>query len=103
MFVIPTHVGFTHRVVAMLVACAVILGSIGVYTTAQAANFTFISDTLTDSGPSALSGHDISFTIATGSALVNTEDISITFPAGFTTVDSTVVGDLTVTVDVLCV
>src|SRR3989338_996709 len=99
MFVIPTHVGFTHRVVAMLVACAVILGSIGVYTTAQAANLTFISDPLTDSSPSALSGHDIRFTIATGSALVNTEDISITFPAGFTTVDSTVVGDLTVTVD----
>src|SRR3990167_3958751 len=83
MFVIPTHVGFTHRVVAMLVACAVILGSIGVYTTAQAANLTFISDTLTDSSPSAQSGHDI----------------SITFPSGFTTVASTTVGDITVTVD----
>ncbi|OGG67406.1 hypothetical protein A3I99_01845 [Candidatus Kaiserbacteria bacterium RIFCSPLOWO2_02_FULL_45_11b] len=83
----------------MLVACAVILGSIGVYTTAQAANLTFISDTLTDSSPSAQSGHDISFTIATGSALVNTEDISITFPSGFTTVASTTVGDITVTVD----
>lgn len=99
MFVIPTHVGFTHRVVAMLVACAVILGSIGVYTTAQAANLTFISNTLTDSGPSALSGHDIQFTIPTGSALVNTETISITFPAGFTGVGSLVGGDLTVTVD----
>lgn len=99
MFVIPTNVGFTHRVVAMLVACAVILGSIGVYTTAQAANLTFISNTLTDSGPSVLSGHDISFTIATGSALVNTENISITFPAGFTGVNTMLVGDLTVTVD----
>ncbi len=99
MFVIPTHVGFTHRVVAMLVACAVILGSIGVYTTAQAANLTFISNTLTDSGPSVLSGHDISFTIATGSTLTNAQDISITFPAGFTGVDTMLVGDLTVTVD----
>lgn len=99
MFVIPTQVGFTHRVVAMLVACAVILGSIGVYTTAQAANLTFISNTLTDSGPSALSGHDISFTMATGTTLVNTEDISITFPAGFTGVGSLADTDFTVTVD----
>lgn len=99
MFVIPTHVGFTHRVVAMLVACAVILGSIGVYTTAQAANLTFISNTLTDSGPSALSGHDIQFTMATGSTLTNADDVTITFPAGFTGVDTLVAGDLTVTVD----
>lgn len=99
MFVIPTHVGFTHRVVAMLVACAVILGSVGVYTTAQAANLTFISDTLTDSGPGVLSGHDIEFTIPAGSSLVNTQDIVITFPAGFTDVDTLLVGDLTVTVE----
>jgi hypothetical protein len=99
MFVIPTYVGFTHRVVAMLVACAVILGSIGVYSTAQAANLTFISNTLTDSGPSTLSGHDIEFTIPTGSSLVNTEDIVITFPTGFTDVDAIVGGDLTVTVN----
>jgi len=99
MFVIPTHVGFTHRVVAMLVACAVILGSIGVYTTAQAANLTFISNTLTDSGPSVTSGHDISFTIPAGSSLLDTQDISITFPTGFTGVSSLVVGNLTVTVN----
>ena len=41
----------------MLVACAVVLWSIGVYSTAQAANLIEVSDTLTDSGPSALSGH----------------------------------------------
>jgi len=99
MFVIPTHVGFTHRVVAMLVACAVMLGSIGVYNTAQAANLTNISNTLTDSGPSVTSGHDISFTIPTGSALLDTEDISITFPAGFSGVGSLTSGNLTVTVD----
>src|SRR3989338_116338 len=99
MFVIPTHVGFTHRVVAMLVACAVILGSIGVYTTAQAANLTNISNTLTDSGPSALSGHDISFTIATGTTLASGDNISITFPAGFTGVGTLTDVDLTVTVN----
>jgi hypothetical protein len=83
----------------MLVACAVILGSIGVYTTAQAANLTNISNTLTDSGPGALSGHDIEFTIPTASSLANTQEVSITFPAGFTGVSSLVVGNVTVTVD----
>lgn len=99
MFVIPTHVGFTHRVVAMLVACAVVLGSIGVYNTAQAANLTNISNTLSDSGPSATSEHDIQFTIPTGSSLVNSEDIDITFPAGFTGVNNIGGGDITVTVN----
>ena len=99
MFVIPTNVGLTHRVVAMLVACAVVLWSIGVYTTAQAANLTFISNTLSDSGPSVTSAHDIEFTIPTGSSLVNTEDISITFPAGFTGVGDIDAGDMTVTVN----
>lgn len=99
MFVIPTFVGFTHRVVAMLVACAVVLGSIGIYNTAQAANLTSISNTLSDSGPGATSAHDIEFTIPTGSSLVNTQDITITFPSGFTGVSNIAGGDLTVTVD----
>ncbi len=99
MFVIPTNVGFTHRVVAMLVACAMVLWSVGVYSTAQAANLTVISNTLTDSGPSVLSGHDIRFTVPTSSSLVNTQDIVITFPVGFTGVSSMLVGDLTVTVN----
>lgn len=100
MFVIPTsHVGFTHRVVAMLVACALVLASIGVYTTAQAANLVSVSNTLSDSGPSVTSAHDIQFTIPTGSTLANTDDIEITFPAGFTGVGSLVSGDLTVTVN----
>ena len=99
MFVIPTHVGFTHRVVAMLVACAIVLWSVGVYSTAQAANLTQVSNTLTDSGPSVLSGHDIRFTIPTSSALVNTQDIVITFPSGFTGVSGLIAGDFTVTVN----
>jgi hypothetical protein len=99
MFVTPTHVGFTHRVVAMLVACATVLWSIGVYSTAQAANLTNISDTLSDSGPSVTSAHDISFTIPTGSSLGTGDNVTITFPAQFTGVTTTVSGDITVTVN----
>ncbi len=99
MFVIPTHVGFTHRVVAMLVACAMVLLSVGAYTTAQAANLIDVKDTLTDSGPSALSGHLFSFEIPTGSALTAANDIVITFPSGFTDVNTVVSGDLTVRID----
>lgn len=96
MFVIPTHVGFTHRVVAMLVACAVVLWSVGVYTTAQAANLVEVSDTLTDSGPSVTSGHNFSFEIPVGSTVGTTTDYVITFPAGFTGVNTVVSGDLVV-------
>lgn len=99
MFVTPTHVGFTHRVVAMLVACATVLWSIGVYSTAQAANLTNISDTLSDSGPSVTSAHDIEFTIPAGSALGTGDNVTITFPAGFTGINTVVSGDLTVTVN----
>ncbi len=96
MFVIPTHVGFTHRVVAMLVACALVLWSIGTYTTAQAANLVEVSNTLTDSGPNALSGHFFSFEIPAGSSVSSTADYVITFPSGFTGVNTVVSGDLTV-------
>ncbi len=80
MFVIPTYVGFTHRVVAMLVACAVVLTSIGFYTTAQAANLVEVSNTLSDSGPSVTSAHNFSFEIPTGSSLASTGTVSIIFP-----------------------
>ncbi len=96
MFVIPTHVGFTHRVVAMLVACATVLWSIGVYSTAQAANLIEVQDTLTDSGPSVTSGHNFSFEIPAGSTVGTTTDYVITFPAGFTGVNTVVSGDLVV-------
>lgn len=96
MFVIPTQVGFTHRVVAMLVACALVLWSVGVYTTAQAANLIEVKNTLTDSGPSALSGHSFSFEIPTGSTVAAGNDYVITFPAGFTGVNTVTSGNLTV-------
>lgn len=99
MYVIPTKVGFTHRVVAMLVACAVVLWSLGAYSTAQAANLTDVSNTLTDSGPSVTSGHDIKFTIPTGSSLGTGDTVNVNFPSGFTGVNTLVSGNLTVTVE----
>lgn len=95
--------GFAQRVVATLVACAVVLWSLGVYTSAQAANLTSVSDTLTDSDLSVAAGHTIAFSIPTGSAYTNTGDITITFPSdlgtGFTGVDASVQADFTVTVN----
>lgn len=96
MFVIPTHVGFTHRVVAMLVACAVVLWSIGAYTIAQAANLVEVSNTLSDSGPSVTSAHNFSFEIPASSTVLAADDYVITFPSGFTGVNTVVSGDLTV-------
>jgi len=96
MFVIPTHVGLTHRVVAMLVACATVLWSIGVYSTAQAANLLEVKDTLTDSGPSVTSGHNFSFKIPAGSTVAAGDDYVITFPALFTGVINVTSGDLIV-------
>jgi hypothetical protein len=96
MFVIPTYVGFTHRVVAMLVACAVVLTSIGFCTKAQAANLVEVKDTLSDSGPSVTSAHTFSFEIPVGSTLASTGTVSITFPSGFTGVTSLVTGNITV-------
>ncbi len=100
MFANPTNVGISQRVVATLVACAVVLSSIGMYATAQAANLTEISNTLSDSNLSVASSHTIAFTIPTGSTLVGTQDVAITFPSGFTGIAANVVsGDVTVTVD----
>lgn len=79
-----SQVGISQRVVATLVACATVLFSIGVYQTAQAANFEDISDLLTDSHPSVTSGHTITFTIpASGTALADGDDLTITLE-GFT-------------------
>jgi len=93
---LSTNVEALHRVVAMLVAVALLAWTVS-YTSAQAANLTDISNTLTSSEPSVLSGHDIRFRIPTGSTLGVGENITITFPAGFTGVADIVDTDLTVT------
>lgn len=92
-------VGISQRVVATLVACAVVLMSVGFYTTAQAANLVSVSDTLSDSAPSVQSAHSIRFTLPTGSSLIATDSITITFPAAFTTVNNVATGDIAVTVN----
>jgi len=92
MFVIPTQkVGFTHRVVAMLAAFAIVLWSVGVYGVAQAANLANVSVLLTDSAPNVTSGHVITFDTPT--AIVN-GTVTVTFPSGFN-LGSLVTGDVT--------
>ncbi|MEY2664993.1 MAG: hypothetical protein RLZZ480_98 [Candidatus Parcubacteria bacterium] len=85
MFANPTNVGISQRVVATLVACAVVLMSIGIYNIAQAANLTGVKDTLTESAPSTASNHTIEFTVPTGSPGVAASGgtIVVTFPTGF--------------------
>lgn len=81
---ISTSVEALHRVVAMLVAAAVLAVSVGFYNTAGAANLFQVSNTLSDSDVSSLSNHTIRFTMATSSAGVGaTQTITVTFPAGF--------------------
>jgi len=87
-----------HRVVAMLVATAVLVGSVGVFNNAQAANLAVISNTLSDSDISALSNHTIQFTIPTSSPGViagggTPGQIVVTFPVGFN-MGSVGVGDI---------
>ena len=85
MFANPTNVGISQRVVATLVACAVVLLSIGVFSIAQAANLTSVSDILTDSDLNVVANHTIAFTIPAGSPGVAASGgtIVVTFPAGF--------------------
>ncbi len=102
MFANPTQVGISQRVVATLVASAVLLWTIGVHATAQAANLVEVSNTLSDSDPSASSAHFFSFEIPAGSSLTTGQTVTITFPtvpASFSGVSGVVSGDLTVRVD----
>lgn len=102
MFVTSTsQVGVSQRVVATLVACAVVLTSIGLYNTAQAANLTNVSNTLSTSELNVLSGHTFEFTVPAtgGTAIAPGDTTTITFPAGFTGVGSIVDADVTVSVN----
>jgi len=74
-----TTVGVSQRVVATLVACAVVLTSIGFYNTVQAANLTNVSNTLSTSEPSVDASHTINFTVPTGSSIASGNNIVITF------------------------
>jgi len=78
MFVKSTlEVGVTQRVVATLVACAMVMASIGVYQTAHAANLTLVSNTLSTSEPAVASAHTILFTATND--IASGENITITW------------------------
>lgn len=81
MFVLNRNVSAAYRVIATLVATAVVMWTIGFYATAEAANITDVSDELTDSAPSANSNHLIEFLMSdTGSVTAGTGSIVVTFP-----------------------
>jgi hypothetical protein len=71
------------KTIATIAGIAIILWSLGLPSLrfADAANITDVSDTLSDSAPSAQSDHTISFVTPTGVA--NGATTTITFPAGF--------------------
>lgn len=100
MFAKTTHVGFAQQVVATLVACALLVVSIGYYSTAQAANLTTISDTLSDSDVSAVSNHTIVFTVPTTTlnGLQAGQTLTVTFPAGFN-MGSVAFGDIDMSIN----
>lgn len=81
MFVLSRNVSASYKVIATLVAAALIMWALGLHSFAQAANVTNLSDTLSDTTPGIGSDHTISFKAPSGIAAG--EDITITFPAGF--------------------
>jgi hypothetical protein len=100
MFAKATNVGFAQQVVATLVASALLLWSIGAYSTAQAANLTSISDTLSDSDVSVVSDHTIVFTVPTSTlnGVQAGETITVTFPGGFD-LSTVTFGDIDFSID----
>lgn len=97
MFVFTRDVTAAKKVIATLLATAMVLWAFGVHTFAEAANITDVSDTLSDSSPGASATHTISFAVPSG--INNGETITITFPAGFTGIGSIVDGDVTIADD----
>jgi hypothetical protein len=74
---------FMLKAIATIAGFAIILWSLGLPSLrfVDAANITDVSDTLSDSAPSAPSNHTISF--VTPSGVTNGATTTITFPAGF--------------------
>lgn len=71
------------RTIAIIAGLAITLWSVGFGSLqfVDAANITDVSDTLSDSAPSALSNHTITFVTPTG--VTNGATTTVTFPAGF--------------------
>lgn len=84
----------TLQAIAMIVSLAIIFWSLGLASlNVAAANVTTVSDTLSDSAPSASSTHTIVFTSPTG--IANGATTTITMPAGFGGVGNLTVSDVT--------
>jgi hypothetical protein len=85
MFRTDTSVGLL-KAIALIAGLAILLWSLGLPSLkfANAASLQSVTDTITDSAPSASSDHEISFTHpAAGAGVGNGNDIDIVFPAGF--------------------
>lgn len=79
-----------QRGIATLLAIALALWALGahMFTTVEAADLTYVKNTLSDSAPGVVSNHTIQFLSPTG--LAAGEAITITFPSGFNIGTSTV-------------
>ena len=87
MFVLSRDVSAASRVIATLLATAVVLWTLGFQLTAQAANITNVSDTLSDSDLGADADHTIVFDTVTDIQIGET--ITVTFPNAATEFDLT--------------
>ena len=95
MFANYSNVSASYRVIATLVATALIMWATGVYNYAEAANVTNLSDVLSDSDRGVDSNHTITFTAPTAIGVGKT--IVYTFPVGFVLTGVTT-GDFSITV-----
>ncbi len=82
MFVLLRDVSAAKQVIATLLATALVLWASGLFSaiSAQAANITTVSDTLSDSAPAASSTHTFVFSVPSGVA--NGSYATITMPTG---------------------
>jgi hypothetical protein len=77
MFVITRDASAAMRVIATLLAIALVMWTLGSYTFAEAANITEVEDLITDSSPLADSNHTITFRLA--STLADAQTIIVNF------------------------
>jgi hypothetical protein len=77
MFVLSRNVSASYRVIATLVATAVVLWAMGAYNYAQAANIENASDLISDSAPGADSNHTITFDLV--NPLLNAQTVIVDF------------------------
>lgn len=93
MFVL-TKTAVVDKAIAALVATAMVLWGVGAHFTAEAATLLNVSDLLSDSAPSAVSNHTVSFEIPAGSAGVGSgQQIVVDFDDAFD-LSTIAVGDI---------